>query len=249
MIFGIIGVLLAALVVFVLLPLFLLFLFIQYRGGNEEMYQTAAAVKSGTVTELLPWGSSSLGELTREWVGSSTYTVSTFGRRDQAAGRVPSGRSPTGWLLAFTMESSSNGADGKLLAVSSAHKLELSVKAGTCKAAINGAALGSFRVGEPALLGPDGAQLGTYRPDLTVGQLTLRGREVATIDTRTGSDAGRVDPPSFLVTHLLAERTPEDEAWTLVVAVLQLGWLGPRNDFPPSPRGGEGRGEGLQAKA
>ena len=223
MVFGIIGVLLAALVVFVLVPLFLLFLFIQFRGGNEEMYQTAAAVKSGTITELLPWGSASLSELTREWVGSSTYTVSTFGRRDQAAGRVPSRTSPTGWLLAFTMESSSNGAEGKLLAMTSAHKLELRVTGGVCQASINGAALGSFRPGEPALLGPDGAQLGTF----AAGKLTLRGREVATVDPRTTSAAARAESLS-LVTHLLAERTPEDEAWSLLVAVLQLGWFGPR---------------------
>ena len=224
LIIGIIGALFGALVAFVLVPLFLLFLFIQYRGGAEEMYQTAAAVKSGTITELLPWGSTSLGELTREWVGSSTYTVSAFGRRDQAAGRVPSGRSPTGWLLAFTMESSSHGADGKLFAMTSAHKLELRVAGGECKASINGAAVGSFRVGEPALFGPDGVQVGTYRVD----QLTIRGREVAKIDARTRSDSARVESPSFLVTNLLAERTGEDEAWTLLVAVLQLGWFGPR---------------------
>jgi len=223
-----IGVLAAALVCFVLVPLFFLFLFIQFRGGAAEMYQTAAALKSGKITDLLPWGSASLSELTREWVGSSTFTVSAFGRRDQAAGRVPSGRAESGWLLAFSMDSRNNGADGRVLAMTSSARLELRIARGVCQATLNGAALGSFSLRELGLLAPDGTPLGSFRRELTVGQLTLRGRDVATVDTTTTSDSARAGSPTFLVTHLLAERTPEDEAWALVAAVLQLAWFGPR---------------------
>lgn len=218
----IIGVLVVAFVVLALVPLFFVFLFVKFRGGSEEMYQTTAAIKAGKVTELLPWGAPSLGELAREWVGGSTYTTSMFGRMDQAAGRVPSTTAPSGWLLAFTLESKNTGGDGRILAVTSAHRLELKVAGGVCQAALNGAAIGSFRLGEPALLGTDGAQLGTYRQ----GQLAVRGREVATLDARTNSSSARAQALTPLLSNLLAERTPEDEAWTLVVAVFQLGWVG-----------------------
>lgn len=222
----IIGVLLVAFVVFVLVPLLLLFLFIRYRGGSEEMYQTAEALKSGTVTELLPWGSASLGELTREWVGASIYTANMFGRNDQGAGRVPSRGATSGWLLAFSMSAKNKGVEGKVLAMTTAHRLELSIEGGLCRVMLNGAALGRFRPGEPGLFGPDGVSLGTYRRELSGGQLVLRGRDVATIDTGTIGASERVESATPLVTNLLAARTPEDEAWTLVVAVHQLAWVG-----------------------
>ncbi len=220
----VLGVLVVAFVLGVIVPLALIFTFVKRRGGSEEMYQLGAAVKSGKVPELLPWGSASLMELTREWVGSSTYTESLFGRNDQGAGRVPSARTDSGWLLAFTLESKNGGADGRLLAMTSAHRLDLRLAAGVCHAMVNGAALGTFKLGEPGLFAPDGAQLGSYRLG---GQLTLRGREVATLDPRTTCTSARPPSPTPLFTHLAAERTAEDEAWTLVVAVLQLAWVRP----------------------
>lgn len=215
----VLSVLVVAFVVCVVVPLLLLFLYIKYRGGNAGMHQTIAALKSGTITELLPWESTSLGALTREWVGSSTFTTSMFGRSDQGAGQVPSSRAPAGWLLAFSVETKNDGADGRVLAMTSAHRLELAITSGVCRATLNGTALGTFRRGEAPLVAPDGAQLGTFRPG---AQLVVRGREVATIDTpRTGASA-RASAPTQLVTNLRAERTPEEEAWTLVFAVFQL---------------------------
>jgi hypothetical protein len=220
----VLGVLVVAFVLGVIIPLSLIFTFVKHRGGSEELYQTAAAVKTGKVSELLPWGPSSLSELTREWVGHTTYTASMFGRNDQAAGRVPSTRSAEGWLLAFCTDSHHDGADGKVLATSSMHRVELRVTAGVCHATLNGAAVGSFKLGEPALLGPDGASVGSWRR--ATGQLTLRGREVATLDPRTAAPvSARSESPGALVTQSITERTAEDEAWTLVVAVFHLAWV------------------------
>ena len=220
----VLGVLIIAFVLGVIVPLTLTFTFVKLRGGSEEMYQLGAEVKSGKVAELLPWGTDSLAALTREWVGSSTYTESLFGRSDQAAGRVPSARADSGWLLAFTMASRKDGAHGRLVAMTSAHRLELRVASGVCHAALNGRPLGTLKLGEPGLFAPDGSQLGSSRAG---GQLAVRGRDVATLDARTTCVAAR--PPSLtpLLTNLSAERTPEDEAWTLVVAVLQMAWVRP----------------------
>lgn len=215
----VVGVLFVAFVVFVVVPLFLLFLYIKYRGGNAEMHQTIAALKSGTITELLPWERTSLGELTREWVGSSTYTTSMFGRSDQAAGHVPSSRAPSGWLLAFGLETKNDGADGRVLAMTSAHRLEVALTNKVCRATLNGTVLGTFRTGEAPFAGPDGTQLGTFGPG---NQLVVRGRAVATIETPRAGAAARASAPTPLLTNLLAERTPEDEAWTLVFVVIQL---------------------------
>lgn len=215
----VLGVLLVAFVAFVVVPLFLLFLYIKYRGGNAEMHQTIAALKSGTITELLPWQGTSLGELTCEWVGSSTYTTSMFGRSDQAAGRVPSSRGPSGWLLAFGLETKNDGADGRVLAMTSAHRLELAITSGVYRATLNGTALGTFRKGEAPFVAPDGAPLGTFRPG---EPLVVRGRNVATIGTPRAAAAARASAPTPLITPLLAERTPEEEGWALVFAVLQL---------------------------
>lgn len=221
----VLGVLLVAFVLGVIVPLALTFTFVKQRGGSEEMYQLGAAVKSGKLPDLLPWGSDSLTALTREWVGSSTYTESMFGRNDQGAGRVPSARADSGWLLAFTMESKNSGADGRLIAMTSAHKLDLRVAAGVCHASVNGKALGSFKLGEPTLSGPDGKPLGSFRVG---GQLALNGRDAATLDTRTTCAPERPASLTPLVTQLAADRTPEDEAWTLVLAVLQMGWVRPQ---------------------
>jgi hypothetical protein len=215
----VLGVLLVAFIVCVVVPLFLLFLFIKYRGGNEELYRTMAALKSGTIAELLPWENTSLGELTREWVGYTTYTTSMFGRSDQGAGRVPSNRAPSGWLLAFGVETKNDGADGEVLAMTSAHRLDLAITRGVCRATLNGTALGTFRKGEAPLVAPDGTQLGTFNPG---GQLVIRGRAVATIDTPRNGASARPAALTPLITNLLAERTPEEEAWTLVFAVFQL---------------------------
>lgn len=215
----ILGVLLVAFIVCVVVPLFLLFLFIKHRGGNAEMHQLIAALKSETVSELLPWESTSLSELTREWVGSSTYTKSAFGRSDQAAGHVPSSRAPSGWLLAFGIETNNDGADGQVLAMTSAHRLELAITRGVCRATLNGTTLGTFKLGEGPVLAPDGAQLGTFRAG---DQLVVRGRPVATIATPRGGASTRATALTPLVTHLAPERTPEEEAWTLVFVVLQL---------------------------
>src|SRR3990167_7556316 len=202
----VLGVLVVAFVVCVVVPLFLLFLYIKHRGGNAEMHQTIAALKSGKITELLSWESTSLGELTREWVGWSTYTTSMFGRADQAAGRVPSSRAPTGWLLAFSVETKNDGADGKVLAMTSAHRLELAIAGGVYQATLNGTVLGTFRKGDAAFAGPDGAQLGTFRPG---DQLVVRGREVATIYTPRAGAAARAAVLTPLVTNLVGEQTPE----------------------------------------
>lgn len=221
----VLGVLVVAFVLGVLIPLALIFTFVKHRGGSEEMYQLAAELKAGKVHDLLPWGNDSLSELAREWVGSTTYTESMFGRNDQAGGHVPSTRTDPGWLLAFAMSSSKNGAEGWLRAMTSAHKLELRVTGGVCHATLNGKALGSLKLGEPTLFAPDGTQLGSYRAG---GQLALRGRDAATIDIHPSCVTARPASLTPLVTHLPAERTPEDEAWTLVLAVLQLAWVRPQ---------------------
>lgn len=220
----VLGVLIIAFVLGVIIPLTITFTFVKLRGGSEEMYQLGADVKAGKLTDLLPWGSDSLTELTREWVGSSTYTESLFGRNDQGAGRVPSVRADSGWLLAFTMDSKNDGADGRLIAMTSAHKLDLRVAAGVCHASVNGKPLGTLKLGEPTLFAPDGAQLGSFRVG---GQLALRGREAATLDTRTVCAPERPVSPTPLITNLAPERTPEDEAWALVLAVLQMSWVRP----------------------
>ncbi len=213
----VLGVLLVAFVVCVVVPLFLLFVYIKYRGGNAEMHATIAALKSGTFSELLPWDGTSLGELTREWVGHATYTASMFGRSDQAAGQVPSSRAPSGWLLAFSTETNNDGADGKVLAMTSAHRVEVAISSGLCRATVNGTVLGTFRMGEAVFCAPDGTALGTLGD-----QLVVRGRDVATIGTpRTGVPA-RAPALTALITNLRAQRTPEDEAWTLVFAVIHL---------------------------
>jgi hypothetical protein len=211
-------VLVVAFIAFVVVPLFLLFLYIKYRGGNAEMHQTIAAVKSGTITDLLPWESTSLSELTREWVGHATYTTSMFGRSDQAAGHVPSSRAPSGWLLAFSVETKNDGVDGKVLAMTSAHRLELAITGGLWRATLNGTVLGTFK-GEAPITAPDGAQLGTFLPG---APLVVRGREVATINTPRAGASARAPALTPLVTNLFAGRTPEDEAWTLVFVVSQL---------------------------
>lgn len=215
----VLGVLVVAFIAFVVVPLFLLFLYIKYRGGNAEMHQAIAALKAGTITDLLPWDGTSLGSLTREWVGSATYTASMFGRSDQAAGHVPSSVAPAGWLLAFGVETKNDGADGKVLAMTSAHRLELAITGGLYRATLNGTVLGTFRKGEAAITAPDGTQLGTFGPG---DRLVVRGRDVATVATPRAGASARAPAPTPLVTNLLAERTPEDEAWTLVFAVFQL---------------------------
>ncbi len=202
-----------------LLPVFLLLLFVKHRGGSAVMHQLIAALKSGKVTDLLPWESTSPLELTCEWVGSSTFTKSMFGRDDQGAGYVPSSRAPAGWLLAFGVETKHSGADGKVLAMTSAHRLELAISSGVSRATLNGKVLGTFRATEPALLAPDGAQVGTFGP---AGQLVIRGRPVATLGTPGAGASARPSSPTPLVTHLLAERTPEDDAWILVLVTFQL---------------------------
>ena len=213
----VLGVLLVAFVVCVVVPLFLLFLYIKYRGGNAEMHAVIAALKSGTVSELLPWEITSLGELTREWVGHATYTTSMFGRSDQAAGQVPSSRGASGWLLAFSIETKNDGADGKVLAMTSAHRLEVTITSGLCRASLNGTVLGTFRMGEAAFSAPDGTALGTFGD-----QLIVRGRDVATIGAPRAGTPARAPALSPLITNLRADRTQEDEAWTLVFAVFQL---------------------------
>ena len=213
------GILVVAFVVFVVVPLFLLFLFIRYRGGHEEMHDTIAALKSGKVTALLPWESASHSDLTREWLGSSTYTTNMFGRSDQGAGRVPSRGAPTGWLLAFGVETKNDGADGRMIAMTSAHRLDVAITKGVCRATLNGTVLGSFSKGEPSLRAADGTTLGTFRP---TGQLVIRGRDVASIESPRAGLSARAATPTPLVTNLLTERTEEDEAWTLVFAVFQL---------------------------
>jgi hypothetical protein len=215
----VLGVLTVGLVFGALLPLFLLLLFVKYRGGPAAMHQLIAALKSGKVTDLLPWESTSPLELSREWVGSSTFTRSMFGRDDQGAGYVPSSREPAGWLLAFGAETKHSGADGKVLAMTSAHRLELAISSGVAQATLNGTVLGTFRTGEPALLAPDGAQVGTFGPG---GQLVLRGRPVATVGNPGAGASARPSSPTPLVTNLLAERTPEDDAWLLVLVAFQL---------------------------
>ena len=220
----VLGVLIIAFVLGVIVPLTLTFTFVKLRGGSEEMYQLGAEVKSGKVAELLPWGTDSLASLTREWVGNSTYTESLFGRSDQAAGRVPSARADSGWLLAFTMASKKDGDHGRLVAITSAHRLELRVASGVCHAAVNGKPLGTIKLGEPGLFAPDGSQLGSHRSG---GPLTLRARDVATLDARTSCVSARPPALTPLITNLAAERPPEDEAWTLVVAVLQMAWVRP----------------------
>lgn len=222
----VIGVLIVAFILGVIIPLTLTFLFVKYRGGAEEMYATAAAIRAGKV-ELLPWSSASLGELTSEWVGSSTYTRSMFGRNDQAAGLVPSSKSQTGWLLGFATDSRKDGADGTVVAITSAHKLELSMTAGTFSATVNGSALGTVKLGdagEASLFGPDGAQVGSYRRQVTGGQLMLNGREVGTL-ARTTSSMERAPSNTPLISNLAAQS--QDESWILTLAVVQFAWVGP----------------------
>jgi hypothetical protein len=223
----VIGVLIVAFILGVIIPLTLTFLFVKYRGGAEEMYVIAAAVRSGKVQELLPWSSASLSELASEWVGSSTFTRSMFGRNDQAAGLVPSSKSQTGWLLGFATDSRKDGADGTVVAITSAHKLELSMTGGTFTATVNGSPLGTVKLGEAgeaSLFGPDGAQVGSYRRQVAGGKLMLNGREVGTL-ARTSSSMERIPSTTPLISNLAAQ--PQDESWVLALAVVQFAWVGP----------------------
>ena len=225
---GIFFALFGGLVACVGVPLLFVFVFIKLRNAQQEVDRTAAAVRSGAVADLLPWGPASLSELTRQWVGASTYTSGVLGRGDRASGRVPSGRKPAGWLLAFTMDARHDGTEGLVQATTSAHRLELRISTGVCQAVLNGVALGTFRLGQAELFAADATPLGTYRREPPVARLGVRGREVATLDTRTTSDANRAASPTSLVTHLLPTRSAEEEAWALIAAVLELAWFGPR---------------------
>lgn len=209
-------------------PVLFVFVFLKLRNAQQEVDQTAAAVRSGTVAELLPWGPSSLGELTREWVGASRYTSGVLGRGDRASGRVPSGRAPAGWLLAFTMEARHDGTEGTVQATTSTRRLELRVSTGVCQAIVDGAPLGTFRLGQTELFATDATRVGTYRREPPVARLEVRGREVATLDTRTTSAAERAAAPTPLVTHFVTTPSAEEEAWVLVASVLELAWFGPR---------------------
>ena len=217
-------VLIVAFVLGVIVPLTITFLFVKHRGGAVELYQTAAAVRSGKVEDLLPWGPSSLSELTSECLGWSTYTVSMFGRNDQAAGLVPSSKTEKGWLLAFCTDSKKEGTEGKVLAVTSAHRFELSKEGASFSVVVNGAALGTITLGdagEATLIGPDGAQVGTNRR-----QLVSHGKELGTL-ARTTSVTEGVPMKTPLIASLPTERTSQEELWILALGVVQFAWVGP----------------------
>ncbi len=76
-----------------------------------------------------------------------------------------------------------------------------------------------------SLFAPDGAQVGTFRRQVEGGQLTLNGKEAATLARSTHSEE-RASTTTPLMT-LAGERTPQDESWILALAVVQLAWVGP----------------------
>lgn len=225
----VIGVLIVAFVLGVIVPLTITFLFVKHRGGAAELYQTAAAVRAGKVEDLLQWDSSSLSDLTSECLGWSTYTASMFGRNDQVAGLVPSSKTEKGWLLGFCADAKREGSDGKVVAVTSAHKLELSMAGGTFSAMVNGAPLGSIKLGdagEATLVAPDGAQVGSYRRQVSGGQLVLNGKEMGTLARTTAITEG-TPMKTPLIASLPTGRSTQEEAWILALAVVQFAWVGP----------------------
>jgi hypothetical protein len=152
-----------------------------------------------------------------------------FGRNDQAAGLVPSSKTEKGWLLAFCTDSKKEGTDGKVLAITSAHKLELSMAGSTFSVVVNGTPLGTIKLGdagEAALVAPDGAPVGSYRRQVSGGQLMLNGKEVGTL-ARTTTIAEGTPMKTPLVASLPTGRTPQEESWILALAVVQFAWVGP----------------------
>lgn len=213
---------------------FLVVVIVKLTQARGDEAQLAAAVKAGTVTDLLPWSSDALGALSCEWVGSSSFTNTVGGFSDQAAGRVPSDRAPSGWLLAFAMNARNRGAVGQVHAVTSAHRIEVQVASGVAEVAVNSAQAGSWRLATGELLAADGAAIGMVRRDTNasadarLGRLAVRGRNVATFHLRSESDTARAADPTSFFTDLAAPLSPEEETWALVAAVLELGWFGPR---------------------
>jgi hypothetical protein len=91
---------------------------------------------------------------------------------------------------------------------------------------VNGAPLGSLKLGEAgevSLFAPDGAQIGSYRRQVSGGQLVLNGKEVGTL-ARTTTATERAAATTPLLANVAS---PPDESWVLALAVVQFAWVGP----------------------
>jgi hypothetical protein len=100
---------------------------------------------------------------------------------------------------------------------------------GTFSASVNGSPLGTLKLGDAGdavLVAPDGAQVGSYRRQVSGGQLLINGKEMGTL-ARTTTIAEGTPMKTPLVGSLPTGRTPQEESWILALAVVQFAWVGP----------------------
>jgi len=217
-------------------PSLWVYVFASMRAGQKQLEETSQAVQAGKVEDLLPWARATLSEVSRQWVGNTTFTRGAAGRSDEAAGRVPSVRSPSGWLLAFAMSSAGRGAEGKVLAVTANKKLRLDVANGVAQVTVDGKKLGTVRLDSGVLADADGVQVGSYQRGAD-GHLKLGDWELAIIDLHTAPDEARPVKPGPLYKFLGSPRSEVQENWALAAGLLELGWYGPQgtNDSIAQP--------------
>lgn len=195
-------------------------------ASKNHVAAIATEIRSGAITGMIHWHPSVLVHMSSDWVGASHYARGAFGHRDSAAGKVfaPALR---GFVLGFVCETEGRGARGRIEITTSLARFVGQFDGGLVWFSSAAGPLGAVVLQTGVLLDPGGIAIGEYQRGGAgpFSPLFLRGRCVAGIQ-RVGESHAQVPASSRPLLTAVDVRSPEEEAWVVVIAVLELGHLG-----------------------
>jgi hypothetical protein len=192
-------------------------------GARRSVDAIAAELRLGAIPGMVHWHPALLGQLCSDWVGATHYVRGGFGNRDAAAGKlfVAGQRVPA---LAFLCETEQRGTQGRIELVTSVARFAGQIDRGAVWFGSPAGPLGAMVMQTGVLLDPSGQAIGQLARGGAdpFAPVYLRGRCIGAIDQRSDSHAAlpAVTRPLF---SALDVRSAEEEAWLLVLAVLELG--------------------------
>lgn len=188
---------------------------------KSESDATAVEIAAGNVSGLEDWTPQSLGELSRNIVGSWHYQRALGGARTSGMTASVHSRRTRGALVRLSSKQRSNG--GEITALASWTRLDITFTPASCQIWVNRVELGTLGCASGRISDPRGAELGVYQRGQSESRLFFRGRDLAMIRPATAPEDQLPPVPEPFCTWIAPSVDEEATLWLISILALEAG--------------------------
>lgn len=188
---------------------------------KSESDATAADIAAGHASGLEDWTAGSLGELSRNVVGTWHYVRAIGGARVSGMTASLHSRRTRGELLRLSAKKEANA--GEITALTNWTRLDISFTPASCQIWVNRVELGTLGLASGRISDPRGTDLGVYQRGQSESRLFFRGRDLAMIRPAASPESQLPAVPEPFCTWIAPSVDEEATLWLISILALEAG--------------------------